>query len=230
MPTTTCGFDIVPDAGARLNSGPAQRRAAPRAKGGAGAGALLPARGRHRLAPPLTALRPLCRRAAGVAQSDGRVWAAPLPRHPPRPRPAASPRTERSAARRRRRASRAATLAPSPDAHPAQTALRDRRSSDRASGRCSAPPSRAPRARCAAAAAPPSPSVSRRMVCGARTRSAHGSSPPPYQPRRAAAAAPATAAAPVVAFGSATGDGKNASPAPGHCYFRAHSARQSRAQ
>ena len=45
------------------------------------------------------------------------------------------------------------------------------------SGRCSAPPSRAPRARCAAAAAPPSPSVSRRMVCGARTRgtrSAHG--------------------------------------------------------
>ena len=37
--------------------------------------------------------------------------ACPLTRHPPRPRPAASPLTERSAARRRRRASRAATLA-----------------------------------------------------------------------------------------------------------------------
>ena len=64
-----------------------------------------------RPAPP----RPTTDRPAAPAQaslkSDGRVWAAPLPRHPPRLRPAASPRTERSAARRRRRASRAATLA-----------------------------------------------------------------------------------------------------------------------
>ena len=37
-------------------------------RGGAEAGALHPARGRHRLAPQLTALRPLRRRAAGVAQ------------------------------------------------------------------------------------------------------------------------------------------------------------------
>ena len=43
-----------------------------------------------------------------------------MPRHPPRPRPAASPLTERSAARRRRRASRAATHAPCPDARALQ--------------------------------------------------------------------------------------------------------------
>ena len=73
-----------------------------------------------------------------------------MPRHPPRPRPAASPRTERSAARRRRRASRAATLAPFLTRALHQSARRwHRRSSGRASGRCSAPPpSRAPRARC----------------------------------------------------------------------------------
>ena len=129
-----------------------------------------------------------------------------MTRHPPRPRPAASPLTERSAARRRRRASRAATLALAltrsaqaeraslaqteqrprqrsllrpPDARAAAAAavaasslslpppapprmplaltralcsgrarVCHRRSSDRASGRCSAPPSRAPRARC----------------------------------------------------------------------------------
>ena len=186
-PPTTANLRLQskPSAPARARSEARRARAARR--GGAEAGALHPARGRHRLAPQLTALRPLRRRATASLKSDGRVWAAPLPRHPPRPRPAASPRTERSAARRRRRASRAATLAPSPDAHPAQTALRDRRSSDRARGRCSAHPSRARRARAAAAAAaaPSSPSfppcVVRASAC-ARTRSAR-QRPRPYPPR-----------------------------------------------
>ena len=44
------------------------RRARAARRGGAEAGALHPARGRHRLAPQLTALRPLRRRATGVAQ------------------------------------------------------------------------------------------------------------------------------------------------------------------
>ena len=98
-----------PSAPARARSEARRARAARR--GGAEAGALHPARGRHRLAPQLTALRP----RAGVPQASllkRRLrHACPLTRHPPRPRPAASPLTERSAARRRRRASRAATLA-----------------------------------------------------------------------------------------------------------------------
>ena len=44
------------------------RRARAARRGGAEAGALHPARGRHRLAPQLTALRPLRRRTTGVAQ------------------------------------------------------------------------------------------------------------------------------------------------------------------
>ena len=44
------------------------RRARAARRGGAEAGALHPARGRHRLAPQLTDLRPLRRRATGVAQ------------------------------------------------------------------------------------------------------------------------------------------------------------------
>ena len=55
-----------PSAPARARSEARRARAARR--GGAEAGALHPARGRHRLAPQLTALRPLRRRAAGVAQ------------------------------------------------------------------------------------------------------------------------------------------------------------------
>ena len=48
---------------------PAQAcRARAARRGGAEAGALHPARGRHRLAPQLTSLQPLRRRAAGVAQ------------------------------------------------------------------------------------------------------------------------------------------------------------------
>ena len=44
------------------------RRARAARRGGAEAGALHLARGRHRLAPQLTALRPLRRRTTGVAQ------------------------------------------------------------------------------------------------------------------------------------------------------------------
>ena len=55
-----------PSAPARARSEARRARAARR--GGAEAGALHPARGRHRLAPQLTALRPLRRRTTGVAQ------------------------------------------------------------------------------------------------------------------------------------------------------------------
>jgi len=148
------------------------RRARAARRGGAKAGALHPARGRHRLAPQLTALRPLRRCTTASLKKRRRVWAAPLTRHPPRPRPAASPLTERSAARRRRRASRAATLAlaltRSAQAERSSLAQTEQRPRQRSLLR---PSSRAPRARCAAAAAPPSPSVSRRMVCGARSSS-----------------------------------------------------------
>ena len=68
LPPTTANLRLQskPSAPARARSEARRARAARR--GGAEAGALHPARGRHRLAPQLTALRPLRRRAAGVAQ------------------------------------------------------------------------------------------------------------------------------------------------------------------
>ena len=157
--------------------------------------------------------RPLARCRCSVCQPETRA----LPLHA---RLLPCPVTRRALARPPHRARSARLLAaaaarPAPPRLPpllTRTPRRRRSGTDGAatalSGRCSAPPSRAPRARCAAAAAPPSPSVSRRMVCGARTGHAQrtrqlvlsstAASPPPYQPRRAAAAAAAPAAAPVV--------------------------------
>ena len=86
-----------------------------------------------RPAPPrLTTDRPAAPAQAFLRpRSKRRVGSAPLPRHPPPPR---RPPLRAMIARLLAAAAacpRAATLAPSPDAHPAQTALRDRRSSDR---------------------------------------------------------------------------------------------------
>ena len=77
-----------------LRARAARRGGAKGTQGQAGRRALHPARGRHRLASPLTALRPL---RTGVAidgrwhsSATRRVWAAALPRHPPPPPPATS--------------------------------------------------------------------------------------------------------------------------------------------
>ena len=79
-----------------------------------------------------------------------------------------------------------------------------RRSSDRASGRCSAHPSRAPRARCCRRRRRPLLAVFP-SVCGAR---AHGSVPAPTLHVRTVVG---------ICMYAATDDDKNASPAPGHC-------------
>ena len=142
-----------------------------------------------------------------------------MPRHPPPPRrPPHRARILRLLAAAAA-CPRAATLAPSPDAHPAQTALRDRRSSDRASGRCSAPPSRALR-RCRRA---PLRRLFPVVWCAVRARAAHTAAaphppthpvappPPPRRPRRRRPRCSV--------WRGATGDGKNASPAPGPCKF-----------
>ena len=72
-------------------------------RGGAKAGALHPARGRLRLASPLTALQPLRRRRSHSSDASGvGCFLAPSPAALS---PAASPRTDRSPARRRRRPS-----------------------------------------------------------------------------------------------------------------------------
>merc|ERR1712086_467960 len=108
-------------------------------RGGAKAGALHPARGRLRLAPPLTALWLLRRRSMSFASGVGCSLASSPAGH----RPSASPRADHSRARRRRRASprrHAYLLTREPiEGVRAGGALRRRRSSDRArSGRCSA--------------------------------------------------------------------------------------------
>ena len=129
-------------------------------RGGAKAGALHPARGRLRLAPPLTALWLLRRRSMSFASGVGCSLASSPVGH----RPSASPHADHSRARRRRRASprrHACLLTREPiEGVRAGGALRRRRSSDRArSGRCSAPPLRAPAAASAATPdAPPFPS------------------------------------------------------------------------
>ena len=129
-------------------------------RGGAKAGALHPARGRLRLAPPLTALWLLRRRSMPFASGVGCSLASSPAGH----RPSASPHADHSRARRRRRASprrHACLLTREPiEGVRAGGALRRRRSSDRArSGRCSAPPLRAPAAASAATPdAPPFPS------------------------------------------------------------------------
>ena len=97
---------------------------------------------RHRLAPQLTALRPLRRRATGVAQKRQPGVGCSLAPSPVAPSPGRLTAHESSAARRRRRASRAAALAPFLTRALHQSAcLWHRRSSDRWRGRCSAPPS-----------------------------------------------------------------------------------------
>ena len=187
-------------------------------RGGAKAGALHPARGRLRLAPPLTALWLLRRRSMSFASGVGCSLASSPVGH----RPSASPHADHSRARRRRRASprrHACLLTREPiEGVRAGGALRRRRSSDRArSGRCSAPPLRAPAAASAATPdAPPFPSpvrlprvmwqcarAARPGVCMApipipvRTRSSDRCSAPPSRASAAASAAPAaTAAAP----------------------------------
>ena len=129
-------------------------------RGGAKAGALHPARGQLRLAPPLTALWLLRRRSMPFASGVGCSLASSPAGH----RPSASPRADHSRARRRRRASprrHACLLTREPiEGVRAGGALRRRRSSDRArSGRCSAQRLRAPAAASAATPdAPPFPS------------------------------------------------------------------------
>ena len=135
------------------------RRARAARRGGAEAGALHPARGRHRLAPQLTALRPLRRRTTGVAQKATPGVGCSLDPSPAAPSPGRL--TAHSAARRRRRASRAATHAPCPDARALQRRRARVPGTDGAAAApavAAPPPRRARRARAAAAAAAAAPS------------------------------------------------------------------------
>ena len=108
-------------------------------RGGAKAGALHPARGRLRLAPPLTALWLLRRRSMPFAWGVGCSLASSPAGH----RPSGSPRADHSRARRHRRASprcHACLHTREPIEGLRAGALRRRRSSDRAA--VAAPPHR----------------------------------------------------------------------------------------
>ena len=83
-----------------------------------------------------------------------------------------------------------------------------RRSSDRASGRCSAHPSRAPRARCCCRRRRPLLAVFPSVCPTLITVAAHGSLPAPTLHVRTVVG---------ICMYAATDDDKNASPAPGHC-------------
>jgi len=112
-----------------------------------------------------------------------------LPRHPPRPRPAASPRTERSLLAAAAARPRAATLALAlTRSAPERASLADGAASAPA---VAAPPlcrARSARAAAAAAAAPSSPSYPPWGVCCARARARSARQRPhPYPPSHARA-------------------------------------------
>ena len=138
-PTPPLG-PVVPRRQSRQESGGELGQLKKKARrGGAKAGALHPARGRLRLAPPLTALWLLRRRSMSFASGVGCSLASSPVGH----RPSASPHADHSRARRRRRASprcHACLHTREPIEGLRAGALRRRRSSDRAA--VAAPPLR----------------------------------------------------------------------------------------